>query len=113
MSTTATKTNRSFTLAADRLRELAASADPGRFAGLLDPLLSPSTLARLQQSARLQPRLAELLLGSKGEVSCGDWSEDALLGMIRGGLRCSRAAFGMHAPSSSCSPGTICLCWWS
>ncbi|AJA65579.1 hypothetical protein ACVIW2_004272 [Bradyrhizobium huanghuaihaiense] len=80
MSTTATKTNRSFTLAADRLRELAASADPGRFAGLLDPLLSPSTLARLQQSARLQPRLAELLLGSKGEVSCGDWSEDALLG---------------------------------
>ncbi|MDA9419182.1 MULTISPECIES: nodulation protein NolU [Bradyrhizobium] len=79
-SMSSTKLNHSFTLAVDRLRELAASVDPGRFAGLLDPLLSPSTLARLQQSARLQPRLAELLLGSKVEVSCADWDEDALLG---------------------------------
>ncbi|MEY9181774.1 MULTISPECIES: nodulation protein NolU [Bradyrhizobium] len=79
-SMSSTKPNRSFTLPADRLRELAASVDPGRFAGLLDPLLSPSTLARLQQSSRLQPRLAELLLGGKVEVSCADWNEDALLG---------------------------------
>ncbi|OPY95989.1 nodulation protein NolU [Bradyrhizobium sacchari] len=79
-SMSSTKSNRSFTLVPDRLRELAASVDPGRFAGLLDPLLSPSTLARLQQSARLQPRLAELLLGSNVEVSCADWNEDALLG---------------------------------
>ncbi|WP_439396948.1 nodulation protein NolU [Bradyrhizobium sp. PMVTL-01] len=79
MSTTTTRPNPSFTVA-DRLRELAASVDPGRVAALLDPLLSPSTLARLQQSARLQPRLAELLLGSKVEASCADWNEDALFG---------------------------------
>ncbi|MDA9437089.1 nodulation protein NolU [Bradyrhizobium sp. CCBAU 51627] len=80
MSTTTTRPNPSFTVAVDRLRELAASVDTGRFAALLDPLLSPSTLARLQQSARLQPRLAELLLGSKVEASCADWNEDALFG---------------------------------
>ncbi|UQR65031.1 nodulation protein NolU [Bradyrhizobium sp. C-145] len=79
-SMSSTEPNRSFTLAADRLRKLAASVDPSRFAGRLDPLLSPSTLARLQQSARLQPRLAELLLGSEVEVGSADWNEDPLLG---------------------------------
>ncbi|WGD51292.1 nodulation protein NolU [Bradyrhizobium sp. CB1650] len=79
-SMSSTEPNRSFTLAADRLRELAASVDSSRFAGLLDPLLSPSTLVRLQQSARLQPRLAELLLGSEVKVGSADWNEDPLLG---------------------------------
>ncbi|KYK44252.1 nodulation protein NolU [Bradyrhizobium liaoningense] len=79
-SMSSTEPNRSFTLAADRLRELAASVDPSRFAGRLDPLLLPSTLARLQQSARLQPRLAELLLGSEVEMGSAEWNEDPLLG---------------------------------
>ncbi|RXH38131.1 nodulation protein NolU [Bradyrhizobium nanningense] len=74
------KPNRSFMLAADRLCELAASADPSRIAECLDLLLSPSTLGRLQQSARLQPRLAELLLGNEVEVGSANWHEDPLLG---------------------------------
>ncbi|WP_342709725.1 nodulation protein NolU [Bradyrhizobium sp. B124] len=73
-----TKPNRSFTLPADRLRELAASIHPSRFAARLDPLLSPPTLLRLQQSSRLQPRLAELLLGNDVDVSGANWNDDLL-----------------------------------
>ncbi|MBH5371150.1 nodulation protein NolU [Bradyrhizobium glycinis] len=79
-SISSTEPNRSFMLAADRLRELVASSHPSRFAARLDPLLSPPTLDRLQRSARLQPRLAELLLGSEVDLSDAAWNEDPLLG---------------------------------
>ncbi|MCC8939913.1 nodulation protein NolU [Bradyrhizobium sp. Arg62] len=72
--------DRSFTLASDRLRELAVSIDPSRFAARLDPLLSPATLLRLQRSSRLQPRLAKLLLGNEVDVSGAGWNNDPLLG---------------------------------
>ncbi|MGY4399403.1 nodulation protein NolU [Bradyrhizobium sp. USDA 3315] len=75
-----TEPNRSFPLASDRLRKFAASIHPSRLAAGLDPLLSPSTLLRLQQSSRLQPRLAELLLGSEVDVSGSGWNDDLLLG---------------------------------
>ncbi|MCA6103909.1 MULTISPECIES: nodulation protein NolU [Bradyrhizobium] len=75
-----TEPNRSITLASERLRELIASIHPSRFAACLDPLLSPATLLRLQQSSRLQPRLAELLLGSDVDVSGAGWNDDLLLG---------------------------------
>ncbi|MCA1516252.1 nodulation protein NolU [Bradyrhizobium sp. NBAIM01] len=79
-SISSTEPNRSFTSATDRQRELVASIHPSRFAARLDPLLSPPTLARLQRSARLQPRLAELLLGSEVDLSGAGWIEDPLLG---------------------------------
>ncbi|RXH42242.1 nodulation protein NolU [Bradyrhizobium zhanjiangense] len=79
-SISSTEPNRSFMLAADRLRELVASIHPSRFAARLDPLLSPATLVRLQRSARLQPRLAELLLGSEVDLSGAGWNDDPLLG---------------------------------
>ncbi|UFW92088.1 nodulation protein NolU (plasmid) [Bradyrhizobium barranii] len=79
-SMSSTGPNRSFTLAADRLREVAASIDQSRFAARLDPLLSLPTLGRLQRSVRLQGRLVELLLGSEVDVSGADWNEDPLLG---------------------------------
>lgn len=75
-----TESNRSSMLASDRLRELVASIHPSRFAARLDPLLSPPTLLRLQQSSRLQPKLAGLLLGGEVDVSGADWNEDLLLG---------------------------------
>ncbi|MDA9474828.1 nodulation protein NolU [Bradyrhizobium sp. CCBAU 65884] len=79
-SISSTELNRSFMLTADRQRELVASIHPSRFAARLDPLLSPPTLVRLQRSARLQPRLAELLLGSEVDLSSAIWNEDPLLG---------------------------------
>ncbi|MGY4567979.1 MULTISPECIES: nodulation protein NolU [Bradyrhizobium] len=75
-----TEPNRSSPLASDRLRKFVAAIHPSRFAAGLDPLLSPSTLLRLQQSSRLQPRLAELLLGSEVDVSGSGWNDDLLLG---------------------------------
>uniref|UniRef100_A0A939LGW4 Nodulation protein NolU n=2 Tax=Bradyrhizobium quebecense TaxID=2748629 RepID=A0A939LGW4_9BRAD len=75
-----TESNRSSMLASDRLRELVASIHPSRFAARLDPLLSPPTLLRLQQSSRLQPKLAGLLLGGEVDVSGANWNEDLLLG---------------------------------
>ncbi|VIO69183.1 Nodulation protein NolU [Bradyrhizobium ivorense] len=80
VSMSPTEPNRSFTLASDRLRELTASIHPSRFAACLDPLLSHATLLRLQQSFRLQPRLAALLVGHEVDVSGAGWNEDPLLG---------------------------------
>ncbi|WOH64321.1 nodulation protein NolU [Bradyrhizobium sp. BWA-3-5] len=74
-----TELNRSFTLAFDRRRELVASIHASRFAARLDPLLSPPTLLRLQQSSRLQPRLAELLIGSEADLSEAGWNDDLVL----------------------------------
>ncbi|WP_244422233.1 nodulation protein NolU [Bradyrhizobium sp. ORS 285] len=75
-----TKPSYSSILDDDRLHELVASADLSRLAKHLDPRLSNSLLARLQQSARLQPRLAALLLGEEVAIGDTDWSEDLLLG---------------------------------
>lgn len=75
-----TESNLSLIQASDRLRGLVASIHPSRFAARLDPLLSPPTLLRLQQSSRLRPKLAELLLGSELDVSRANWSDDLLLG---------------------------------
>ncbi|MTV18309.1 MULTISPECIES: nodulation protein NolU [Bradyrhizobium] len=80
VSMSPTEPNRSFTLASDQLRELTASIHPSRLAACLDPLLSPATLLRLQQSFRLQPRLAALLVGHEVDVSGAGWNEDPLLG---------------------------------
>ncbi|MGX9431714.1 MULTISPECIES: hypothetical protein [Bradyrhizobium] len=62
------------------LRELAASTHLSQFAARLDARLSASTLLRLQKSARLQVRLAEMLLGNGMDASSSNWGRDLLLG---------------------------------
>ncbi|MCA1493616.1 nodulation protein NolU [Ensifer sp. NBAIM29] len=61
-------------------RELAASAHPTRLAARLDPGLSAATVVQLQKCARLQPRLAELLLDNDMDWNRTGWGPDLLRG---------------------------------
>ncbi|MCK3781102.1 MULTISPECIES: nodulation protein NolU [Sinorhizobium/Ensifer group] len=60
--------------------ELAASTHPTRLAARLDPELSAATVVQLQKCARLQPRLAELLLGNDMDWNRIGWGPDLLRG---------------------------------
>nr|WP_201842475.1 nodulation protein NolU [Microvirga zambiensis] len=62
------------------LSDLAASAHSTRLAARLDPTLSAATLMQLQKRHRLQPRLAELLLGDEVHLSGSGWGPDLLDG---------------------------------
>ncbi|WP_348631180.1 nodulation protein NolU [Mesorhizobium sp. WSM3224] len=61
------------------LSDVAALAHPSRLAACLDPALSAATLVQLQKRPRLQPKLAELLLGSEMHAN-GSCMEPDLLG---------------------------------
>ncbi|MCC8953866.1 nodulation protein NolU [Bradyrhizobium sp. Pear77] len=77
---TSAEPNHSLGSHSDRLRELAALIHPSRFAAHLDALLSAATVLKLQNSYRLQKRLAELLLGSELAAKGSSWGRDVLVG---------------------------------
>ncbi|UVK48809.1 nodulation protein NolU (plasmid) [Mesorhizobium sp. AR07] len=60
--------------------KLAASAHPTRIAACLDPTLSAATVVQLQTCARLQPKLAELLLDNDTDSNGCGWGPDLLQG---------------------------------
>ncbi|WP_139015762.1 nodulation protein NolU [Ensifer aridi] len=70
----------SFQLRSVSRSELVASAHPTRLAARLDPGLSAATLLQLQNCARLQPRLAELLLDNDMDWNLTGWGPDLLHG---------------------------------